>query len=130
MELVPYASHWLPTAAPDRNGEASQPAGQQARPTNRVEGVTARGDGSDNGVGKDVEDLGGILSRLRDYAERHAHNLKFTVDDVTGQSLIKVVDSKTDEVVRQIPPEEAIALARFLQERGDEGGGALLRAQA
>ncbi|WP_435104264.1 flagellar protein FlaG [Arhodomonas sp. AD133] len=130
MELVPYASQWLPTAAPDRNDESSRPAGQVVRSTSRVEGVTSRADGSDLGVGKDVEDLDAILSRLQDYAERHAHDLKFTVDDATGQSLIKVIDPKTDEVVRQIPPEEAVALARFLQEQGDEGGGALLRAQA
>lgn len=42
--------------------------------------------------------------------------LQFTVDDSTHQMVVKVVDMETNEVVRQIPQEEALELAKALHE--------------
>lgn len=41
-------------------------------------------------------------------------NLKFSVDDETGQTIVKVVDSATDEVIKQIPSEEMVAIAKAM----------------
>lgn len=41
-------------------------------------------------------------------------NLKFNVDDETGQTIIKVVDSTTDEVIKQIPSEDMVAIAKAM----------------
>ena len=43
-------------------------------------------------------------------------NLKFTVDEATGIQVVKFIDVKTEEVIRQIPSEEMLALARRLDE--------------
>ena len=43
-------------------------------------------------------------------------DLKFTVDETTGLDVVKFVDIKTKEVIRQIPSEEMLALARRLDE--------------
>ncbi|MEO1573556.1 MAG: flagellar protein FlaG [Pseudomonadota bacterium] len=42
-------------------------------------------------------------------------NLRFEVDDDSGTTVIKVVDPSTEEVVRQIPSEEAVARAAALE---------------
>lgn len=54
--------------------------------------------------------------------------LTFEFDEDAGRVIVKLVDTRTREVLRQIPSEEALAIARALQD--DTGGGALLRADA
>ena len=46
--------------------------------------------------------------------------LQFSVDDTTGQSIVKVMDRATKEVIRQIPSEEMLRIARGL-DRYKEG---------
>jgi flagellar protein FlaG len=55
--------------------------------------------------------------------------LQFSVDDQTGRTVIKVLDSETDTVIRQIPPEEILDLARKLKDQDDDKGK-LLQVQA
>jgi len=43
--------------------------------------------------------------------------LEISVDDDLGTTVITIVDRSTQEVVRQIPNEEAVAVARFLAEQ-------------
>lgn len=40
--------------------------------------------------------------------------LQFTVDEETGESIIKVTDKATKEVIRQIPSEEMLQIAKAL----------------
>ena len=51
-----------------------------------------------------------------------ATSLSISVDDGLGSTVIQVKDKATDEVIRQIPPEQILNLARFLRENaGVEG---------
>jgi len=43
-----------------------------------------------------------------------ARNLQFSIDDETGRSVVKIVDSSTNEVIRQIPSEELLAITRSM----------------
>jgi flagellar protein FlaG len=42
--------------------------------------------------------------------------LKFSADEETGREIIKVVETKSGRIIRQIPSEEALTLLRHLQE--------------
>jgi flagellar protein FlaG len=42
--------------------------------------------------------------------------LQFNVDETSGRVVIKVVDTETKDVIRQIPPEEVLALCEHLSE--------------
>ncbi|CAK0775833.1 flagellar protein FlaG [Gammaproteobacteria bacterium] len=53
---------------------------------------------------------------LNDYVQTVQRNLEFTIDKDTGQRVIKVVDTSSKEVIRQIPPEEVLTLAKRLGE--------------
>ncbi len=66
------------------------------------------------------------LDEVRDAISPVAQNLQFSIDDDTGKTLIKVVDASTDEVIRQIPSEEIVAIAKAL----DKLQGVLIKQQA
>lgn len=55
-----------------------------------------------------------------------ARDLLFSIDNDTGKTVVKVVDSVTDKVIRQIPSEELIAIAKAL----DKFQGLLLKQEA
>jgi len=42
------------------------------------------------------------------------HSLRFNIDDETGKTIVKVMDSQTQEVIKQIPTEEMLAIAKAL----------------
>jgi len=50
----------------------------------------------------------------------------FPFDDDTGRTVVKVVDASTDEVIRQIPSEEVLAIAKAL----DKLQGVLIKQEA
>ena len=54
--------------------------------------------------------------QIQRVAAQVAQNLQFFVDKATGKSIVRVVDSETKEVVRQIPTEEVISIARALDQ--------------
>lgn len=44
-----------------------------------------------------------------------ANNLQFSVDDSTGKTVVRVVDSSSGSTIRQIPTEEALAIAQDIE---------------
>ena len=72
-----------------------------------------------------------VVSELKDYVQNSRRNLDFQVDDVTGRVVVKVIDSNSDTVIRQIPSEEILALSRRLAESlEDAHKGMLLELKA
>ena len=61
-------------------------------------------------------DLAQIAERLNQFVSDNARSLRFRVDDLSGRTVMTVINSVTDEVIRQIPAEETLALARSLSE--------------
>ncbi|HNR84760.1 flagellar protein FlaG [Ottowia sp.] len=55
-----------------------------------------------------------------------AQNLLFSIDDDTGRTIVKIVDSQTDEVIRQMPSEEVLAISKAI----DKLQGLLIKQQA
>lgn len=46
--------------------------------------------------------------------ERFDNNLQFSVDEATKTNVVKVVNTATQEVIRQMPSEEMLAIAQAL----------------
>lgn len=55
-----------------------------------------------------------------------SRNLEFSVDDTTGKTVVKVLDKETGDMIRQIPSQEALDIARVL----DRLQGLLIRQKA
>ncbi|RFA28549.1 hypothetical protein CAI21_11825 [Alkalilimnicola ehrlichii] len=71
----------------------------------------------------DRETLADAVEKVNEHIEVVRRELQFKVDDVTGRVVVKVLDSSTQELVRQIPSEVVLDIARRLRE-GEALGGA------
>ena len=64
----------------------------------------------------DVKEMTEALADVQKYADKvSGRALQFSVDDVLQRSVITVLEVGTDKVVRQIPSEEFVAVAKFLR---------------
>jgi len=55
-----------------------------------------------------------VVHQLKTQSQSLRRDLQFNVDDSTGRVIVTVRDSETNEVIRQIPSEEILALSRHL----------------
>ena len=67
-----------------------------------------------NGQPLDAKDLASAIEKVQDFTKTVANELKFSIDDDSGQTVVKIVDTATDEVIRQIPSKEMLAIAQAL----------------
>lgn len=51
---------------------------------------------------------------INKFVQLQVKNLAFSVDEQTGVTVVKVIDTQTKEVIRQMPTEEALAIAKAL----------------
>lgn len=51
-----------------------------------------------------------IAEKMNQVASVFSTSLAFSVDKPTGKTVIKVLDRETNEIIRQIPPEEMLQL--------------------
>lgn len=63
-------------------------------------------------------DLSKVVASLNDYAQNVKRDLQFSMDETSGRTVITVRDSESEEIIRQIPPESAIALESYLRSEG------------
>ncbi len=70
-----------------------------------------------------LEDAKKLAKESNKILENVQRNLEFKVDDTTKQVVMTIVDKESGEVIRQLPSEEALELAkRMLDADGDPGG--------
>ena len=60
------------------------------------------------------ENLQGAVDQISQHLRQNPGSLQFSVDEELGRVIVKIVDTETQDVIRQIPSEEAIALAKSL----------------
>lgn len=60
--------------------------------------------------------LDSAVQQFQEYLQQNQSDLSFQVDKSSGRVYFKIVDSRTKEVIRQVPSEEVLAMARKLRE--------------
>jgi flagellar protein FlaG len=53
---------------------------------------------------------------LQEYLQQNGHDMKFTVDQATGITIVRIYNSASGELVRQIPNEEIVHVAELLHQ--------------
>ncbi len=75
-----------------------------------------------------------VADKINELFQAESKSLQFSVDEASGRSVIKVVDTKTGEQIKQIPAEELLEISRRLaaQLDGDEAikAGVLVKSKA
>jgi flagellar protein FlaG len=54
------------------------------------------------------------VAQIRKFVQSSAAELEFSVDNASGRVIVRVTDSQTKEVIRQLPSEEVLAISRAL----------------
>lgn len=62
------------------------------------------------------EEIEQTVSEVSDFVQNIQRNLLFSVDDDSGETVIKVTDMETDDVIRQIPSEEVLQLQQYIKD--------------
>jgi flagellar protein FlaG len=104
------------------NQQAAVPAGRL--PSKEGSTLERRPQASESLAGAPAEDvrspskdeLEAAVSNVEAFTQSIRRDLKFSMDDESGKVVVKVTDSTTGEVIRQMPSEEALKLAQRLQE--------------
>lgn len=96
-----------------RSLESIAPTGS-FRPAQPAEPVSRDGSAPLPAAPAGREHVKEAVQEIRQVVAPLAQSLQFTIDEATGKILVRVVDAATQEVIRQIPSEEVLAIARAL----------------
>lgn len=66
------------------------------------------------------------VDKIRQFVNPINDSIQFSIDEDSGRTVVKVVDLQTQEVIKQIPSEEALNLAKAL----DKLQGLLIQGKA
>ncbi|MDJ0740333.1 MAG: flagellar protein FlaG [Gammaproteobacteria bacterium] len=102
--MFPPPAQTTPTAPP---GRVEQTADAKEKPT-PAEQVQA--------ADEEAESLENVVSDLNQLVRELHRELQFSVDEESGDTVVKVIDSETDEVLRQIPSDQVLRLRQRLEE--------------
>lgn len=62
-----------------------------------------------------AEELQAAIDRLNELMKDGQRSLAFSVDEELGEVVVKVMDTKTEQLIRQIPNEESLKFAKNLE---------------
>ncbi len=86
-----------------------------------VTGVQSDGNG---------QNLANAVVTLNSKVQNLNRNLQFSIDQTSGDLVVKVIDTQTQEVIRQIPSKEAMAMAQNIDQYLQDHHVGLVKAKA
>lgn len=105
---------------------ASTPPAADAAPVASPATVSALPSAVSHDPPPDPKVLQEVADRLTQAIGMTGLQVLFSVDDVTGKTVLRVTDAESGAVLRQIPGDEALSMARIL----DRMQGVLIRQKA
>jgi flagellar protein FlaG len=55
-------------------------------------------------------------TQIQNFVQEMGRNLSFTIDETTGYNVVRVMNPETNEVIRQLPSEELLKIARSMEQ--------------
>ena len=111
MNIPPVSTTMTMTSAPSPVAAELSSARQEARPVMTPKSpVQERPAVSASGE----KPLKEAVEKVQEYIRPFNNGLEFSINKDTDQLVVKVIDQNTKEVIRQIPSEEMLAIAKAL----------------
>ena len=82
---------------------------------NSVNALQANADTQSNDQEASNADIQSAAAQVSDFVQAQNRNLNFSFDDEAQRSIVKVTDSETGDLIRQIPSEEVLRLSERIQ---------------
>jgi len=98
-------------------------AAQDAKEGNTLPPKTAKSEISS-------EELQQAVAQINDNMQQIQRDLLFSVDDSSGRTIVKVVNTETEEVVRQMPSEEILRISRNIKDQVGDVSGMIFKTSA
>ncbi len=121
MAIQPTGSLTPPPLPTSPDGTAVSAAPKTAAPVQTSEAVHQAA------AVPTMEQLAAAVKNINDSLQQHARGLEFAVDSESERVVVKIIDQDTKQVLRQIPSEEALELAKALDQAQQ---GMLIRQKA
>lgn len=110
-------------AAQGVKGLAASPSNAKAQFAQVLQAQTAKQESVTKVDPQQVEEA---VTRIQEYVQHSERTLDFRLDDNSGQTVIRVYDKQSEELIRQIPGELALKIAEHLS---DDEPSLMFRAQ-
>ncbi|SEL55123.1 flagellar protein FlaG [Ectothiorhodospira marina] len=108
--VSPESGGGLP-AKPAGQGQVLPPAADKP-----IEGAAPERPADLNNSAVLADQIEDAVQRINEFFQVVQRDLQFTVDDSTGRTVVKVFDSQSEELIRQLPPDELLAVAEYMDE--------------
>ena len=108
----------LPSAATNNYQSSSTGVSAEVKQTStqQAQSDIARGEELAEQAAQNVKVVKEAAKVLSDFAGTIQTNLSFSVDEDSGRSVITVTDTKSGDLIRQIPAKEVLAVANLIRE--------------
>jgi flagellar protein FlaG len=100
---------------PQVQSQVASPAPQPAAPAAPAQPSTAAAQGPSAAATPSSEELKKAIDAINRRLDESSRNLQFSLDHDSGKMIVRVVDTATNEVIRQIPSEVALAISQSLE---------------
>jgi len=67
-------------------------------------------------VAQKQKNIESAVAEMNEYIQSTQRDIEFYVDDALGKTIVSVLDRESQEVIRQIPDEKFLKMARLLKE--------------
>lgn len=102
----------VPTAATSTDTRvAIEPSARTGR---SADAATGQGTDAKEAVPATAAELKEALDQFKTAISVVANELTFSIDEDSGRTLVKIIDRETEEVIKQIPSEEMLQIAKAL----------------
>jgi flagellar protein FlaG len=123
MDIQPTGNITTP-ASVHTDGNAAPPVPKTAAPVQTADAIRQAA------TVPSMEQLAEAVKNINKALQSHSQGVEFALDSDNEKVVIKVVDQDTRKVLRQIPSEEALEIAKALDAAMDKVQGVLIRQKA
>jgi flagellar protein FlaG len=115
-----------PAAAQEIGSKQPDPQLRAARQATAAPGPAEVGKAAGEQGEPDPKEVSQRVDELNAAMKQHASSILFSIDEDSGRTIVKVVDTDTDTVLRQYPSKELLAISKQI----DKFQGMFIKTQA
>ena len=95
-------------------GSSSVSSAQATSQVNSVNTQATQSESVQDAQKMSAEEVQNVLDKMNEFMGKGQHNLNFSIDKDTDDMVVKVMDTETNEVIRQFPSEQTLKLAKHI----------------
>jgi flagellar protein FlaG len=104
----------ISSSAPPASAAAERKNSVEAPPA-KATAPAADADAVKDESSQEAQQLPEALKRINTVLQVRAPGLEFSIDDDSARAIVKVIDTNTNEVIRQMPSKEALEISKALE---------------